>query len=153
MRRGRHWRSDLVGRLAEWTANRMGSAQFILGMTMFIVTWLVVNNLYTFDPDFFVLNLLFSTMSSYAAPLIMLAQNRTAARDRTALEDDRAMNRQSRAEMDYLSGQIRQLRLSLEDLPTRRAVREEVTSIGEELRSSEILKALIQRHKRDRFYC
>ncbi|MDO4785026.1 MAG: DUF1003 domain-containing protein [Propionibacteriaceae bacterium] len=143
MRRGRQWQGDVIGRAAEWTANRMGSAQFLLGMTVFITAWFIVNGLREFDPDFFVLNLLFSTMSSYAAPLILLAQNRAGARDRTAIEHDRAINRQSRNDMDYLSVQIRQLRVSLDDLPTRRAVRDDIGALGDELRASPALRRLI----------
>ncbi|MDO4717328.1 MAG: DUF1003 domain-containing protein [Propionibacteriaceae bacterium] len=148
MRRGRQWQGDLIGRAAEWTAARMGSAQFLLGMTVFITAWFIVNGLREFDPDFFVLNLLFSTMSSYAAPLILLAQNRAGARDRTAIEHDRAINRQARNDMDYLSVQIRQLRVSLDDLPTRRAVREDVGLIGQELGSSPTLRALAARRRK-----
>lgn len=112
----------------------MGSAAFLLGMTVFILTWFVTNNLWGFDPQYLVLNLLFSTMSSYAAPLIMLAQNRGAARDQVVVDVDRANNRRDRSEMEHLTGQIIQLRKSLGDLPTRGFVRDEVSATGPELR-------------------
>lgn len=134
-----------MGRVAERIAHTMGSAQFLLGMTVFIIAWFVVNSFYGFDPKYLALNLMFSMMSSYAAPLIMLAQNRAESRDRTQIEADRAMNRQSANDMAYLTLQIKQLSESLGGLPTRAAVREEAKHMGAALRSSEALRRLARR--------
>lgn len=109
-------------------------------MTVFIVAWFIVNAFYGFDPRFLALNLAFSMMSSYAAPLIMLAQNRSEARDRTQVERDRAVNRQAGLDMAYLTLQIKQLSDSLTPLPTRSAAREDIKQLGADLRDSEALR-------------
>lgn len=132
--------NDRFGRFAERIARTLGSPQFLVGLTAFIIGWFVLNEWFSFDPKYLVLNLLFSMMSSYAAPLIMLAQNRSEARDRTEIEHDRAVNRQAANDMAYLTLQIKQLRESLEFLPTRAAVREDVKQMGAELRESDALR-------------
>lgn len=136
MRRGRSGRGDVVGRLAEWTAAKMGSAQFLLGMTVLIALWFTINALHEFDPDFFVLNLIFSTLASYAAPLIMLAQNRTASRDQVTLDHDRMVNRQARADMEFLTSQIQHVRSSLRDLPRRTDIDEDAAELAHQLRAA-----------------
>lgn len=143
MSRNRLGRGDIAGRAtewvaakAEWTAAKMGSAQFILGMTVFITVWFVANAIREFDPDFFLLNLAFSTMASYAAPLILLAQNRTAARDQVMLDHDRLVNRQARSDMEFLTGQIQHVRTSLAELPRRSDVDEDVAELGRQLRQT-----------------
>jgi uncharacterized membrane protein len=129
--------NDAFGDFAEAFARFMGTARFILYMTLFVIVWVTLNlvGLYGFrwDPyPFILLNLFFSTQASYAAPLILLAQNRQEARDRVAINQDRQQAAQSRADMDFLAREIASLRMSVGDLATRDYLRAELRN---ELRS------------------
>lgn len=136
------WRidGDAFGSFAETFARFMGTAQFIVWMTVFVVVWVTINMVGLFglrwDPyPFILLNLFFSTQASYAAPLILLAQNRQEARDRISLDADRAQAAQSRADMDFLAREIAQLRMSVGEMATRDYIRTEVREeIRDELR-------------------
>ena len=76
-----------------------------------------------FDPyPFILLNLAFSTQAAYAAPLILLAQNRQADRDREEIERDRATNARSIAETEYLAREIAAVRLAVDQKPDREDV-------------------------------
>jgi uncharacterized membrane protein len=128
---------DTFGEFAEGFARFMGTARFILYMTLFVIIWVTVNLIGLFglrwDPyPFILLNLFFSTQASYAAPLILLAQNRQEARDRVTLNQDRQQAAQSRADMDFLAREIASLRMSVGDLATRDYLR---TELRNELRS------------------
>ncbi|MFP5283407.1 MAG: DUF1003 domain-containing protein [Actinomycetes bacterium] len=125
------WEPDTFGRFAEGFARLMGTARFLMGMTIVIVIWLVWNAVgperLRFDGyPFIFLTLMLSLQASYAAPLILLAQNRQEARDRVALERDRAQTAQSRADMDFLAREIAGLRMSVGELATRDYVRAEL---------------------------
>ena len=130
--------ADAFGKFAESFARYMGTAQFLLWMTVFVVVWVLANILlaaWRWDPyPFILLNLFFSTQASYAAPLILLAQNRQEARDRISLENDREMAAQSRADMDFLAREIASLRQKVNDLASRDYVRSELRDLLEELR-------------------
>lgn len=122
---------DAFGRFAESFARFMGTARFLAYMTGFVVIWVALNLIGLFglrwDPyPFILLNLFFSTQASYAAPLILLAQNRQEARDRVAIERDRQQAAQSRADMDFLAREIASLRMSVGDLATRDFLRAEL---------------------------
>ncbi|TRY19097.1 DUF1003 domain-containing protein [Tessaracoccus rhinocerotis] len=109
----------------------MGTAKFLLYMTVFVIAWVVVNLVglfgFRWDPyPFILLNLFFSTQASYAAPLIMLAQNRQEMRDKLSLDEDREVARQSRADMDFLAREIAAIRMALGELATRDFVRGEL---------------------------
>ncbi len=122
---------DSFGNFAETFARFMGTARFIAYMTGFVVVWVVFNVVGLFglrwDPyPFILLNLFFSTQASYAAPLILLAQNRQEARDRVALDRDRQQAAQTRADMDFLAREIASLRMSVGDLATRDYLRAEL---------------------------
>lgn len=123
---------DTFGRFAEGFARYMGTAQFLAYMTLFIVAWLVWNTVAhraSFDPfPFIFLTLMLSLQASYAAPLILLAQNRQEGRDRVALDRDREQAAQSRADMDFLAREIAGLRMSVGELATREFVRSELRS-------------------------
>ncbi len=127
---------DTFGQFAEGFARFMGTAQFLAYMTIFIVAWLIYNSVagaVAFDPfPFIFLTLMLSLQASYAAPLILLAQNRTEARDRVALDRDREQAAQSRADMDFLAREIAGLRMSVGELATREFVR---TELRNELRA------------------
>ena len=120
--------SDSFGRLAEWVARVMGTAQFLMYMTVLVIVWITLNVVGLFgarwDPyPFILLNLAFSTQASYAAPLILLAQNRQDARDRMSLEEDRRVAAQSRADMEFLAREIASLRMNIGELATRDYIR------------------------------
>jgi len=104
------------------------------------VAWLLWNGLFPGAPDVFpfvFLTLLLSLQASYAAPLILLAQNRQEARDRVSLEHDRAVAAQSRADMDFLAREIASLRMRMNDVATRDFIRSELRELLEELQSED----------------
>jgi hypothetical protein len=102
---------DEFGRLAERLARFFGTPRYIIGQTVIVIIWIIVNAavvILRFDPyPFILLNLAFSTQAAYAAPLILLAQNRQADRDKEESERDREMNARSLAETEYLAREIR----------------------------------------------
>jgi uncharacterized membrane protein len=129
---------DTFGRLSETFARFMGTAQFIVYMTVFIAAWLLWNTLappaLRFDPyTFTFLTLLLSLQASYAAPLILLAQNRQADRDRLSLEEDRRRAAAQKADTEYLAREIAALRIALGEVATRDFVRSELSRLAEEL--------------------
>ena len=122
---------DAFGKFAEGFARFMGTATFLAYMTVFVIIWIIFNvvGLYglRWDPyPFILLNLFFSTQASYAAPLILLAQNRQEARDRVGLEQDRDIAAQSRADMEFLAREIASVRMSVGELATREYIRTEL---------------------------
>jgi uncharacterized membrane protein len=125
---------DAFGKFAEGFARFMGTARFLAWMTVIIVIWVIWNAPIgpprpRFDEyPFIFLTLILSLQASYAAPLILLAQNRTEARDRVALDRDRAQAAQSRADMDFLAREIASLRMSVGELATRDYLRSELKS-------------------------
>ena len=125
---------DAFGRFAEGFARFMGTARFLTGMTVVVIVWVLWNvpvgpDRPRFDPfPFIFLTLVLSLQASYAAPLILLAQNRQEARDRVALDQDREQAAQSRADMDYLAREIASLRMSVGELATRDYLRSELRS-------------------------
>lgn len=125
--------ADSFGVFAESFARFMGTARFLIYMTVFVIIWVIINLVGLFglrwDPyPFILLNLFFSTQASYAAPLILLAQNRQEARDRVSLEQDRQQAAQSRADMDFLAREVASLRMKVGDLATRDYIRSELRS-------------------------
>lgn len=130
--------SETFGTFAEAFARFMGTAKFLVYMTIFVVAWVVVNLVGIFglkwDPyPFILLNLFFSTQASYSAPLILLAQNRQELRDKISLDEDRRLAAQSRADMDFLAREIASIRMHLGELATRDFVRGELRTELREL--------------------
>jgi uncharacterized membrane protein len=128
---------DLFGRFAERVARFSGTAQFLIYMTVIIIVWLLWNTLapksLQFDPyTFTFLTLLLSLQASYAAPFILLAQNRQADRDRVGLEEDRQRAAASKADTEYLAREIAALRIALGEVATRDFVRSELQRLMEE---------------------
>ncbi len=124
---------ETVGRISERFARAMGTGLFLIGMTIFIAIWITWNTLapesVQFDPrslNFTLLTLLLSMQASYAAPLILLAQNRDADRDRVKFEQDRQRAEQNLADTEYLAREVAALRLALEELATRDEMRDEI---------------------------
>jgi uncharacterized membrane protein len=138
----RGWRPrldpDVVGKGAEAFARFMGTGRFLLYMSAFVVVWVALNVValggLRWDPyPFILLNLFFSVQASYAAPLILLAQNRQDDRDRVALEQDRQRAERSLADTEYLAREIASLRIALSEVATRDFVRSELRNLLEEL--------------------
>jgi uncharacterized membrane protein len=124
---------ETVGRISERFARAMGTGLFLIGMTIFIAVWVTWNTLapleWQFDPrglNFTLLTLLLSMQASYAAPLILLAQNRDADRDRVKFEQDRQRAEQNLADTEYLAREVAALRLALEELATKDEMRDEI---------------------------
>ncbi|MDT4986166.1 MAG: hypothetical protein QOI74_260 [Micromonosporaceae bacterium] len=142
--------TDAFGRFAETFARFLGTARFIVYMTIFVIVWLALNLIGIFglrwDPyPFILLNLFFSTQASYAAPLILLATNRQADRDRLSLDEDRRRAQMQKADTEYLSREIASLRIAVGEVATRDFVRSELTRLIEELD-----EAAYRRHKQER---
>ncbi|WP_221585244.1 DUF1003 domain-containing protein [Microbacterium sp. G2-8] len=136
--------SDRFGQATEWIARAMGTPWFLVILTLFCVAWMAWNTLapqqWRFDSaaiGFTALTLILSLQASYAAPLILLAQNRQDDRDRVSLEQDRQRAERNLADTEYLAREIVALRLTLEDLEkrtlSRDMLREELTRALHEL--------------------
>lgn len=129
---------EAFGRWSEAIARGMGTAHFIVYMTVVITTWFIWNTLapahLRFDPyTFTFLTLMLSLQASYAAPLILLAQNRQADRDRLALEEDRRRATAQKADTEYLAREIAALRHAMGEVATRDFLRSELARLAEEL--------------------
>jgi len=131
---------EAFGKLSERFARFLGTAKFIIWMTVFIVAWLVWNTWgpqsTRFDPhrlNYTLLTLLLSLQASYAAPLILLAQNRQADRDRVQFEDDRSRNERNIADTEYLAREVASLRIALGDVATRDFIRGELQRMLDDL--------------------
>ncbi|CAB4709989.1 MAG: DUF1003 domain-containing protein [Actinobacteria bacterium] len=129
---------ETFGRLSERFARFLGTARFLVYMTVFVLSWVAWNFLaprdMRFDDyPFIFLTLILSLQASYAAPLILLAQNRQADRDRIQLNEDRARNERSIADAEYLTREIASLRISLGEVATRDFVRSELSDIAKEV--------------------
>jgi uncharacterized membrane protein len=109
---------DAFARFAEGLARFLGTGRYLAGQTILVVLWIALNVVAVsmrWDPyPFILLNLAFSTQAAYAAPLILLAQNRQADRDRSETERDREMNARSLADTDFLAREIAAIRIALE---------------------------------------
>ncbi|MFV0405519.1 MAG: DUF1003 domain-containing protein [Propioniciclava sp.] len=131
---------DAFGSFAESFARFMGTASFLFWMTVIVVVWIVLNTVapeLLHDPfPYIFLTLMLSLQASYAAPLILLAQNRQEGRDRVSLEHDREVAAQSRADMDFLAREIASLRSRINEMPTRDFLRAELRDLLEELERS-----------------
>ena len=129
---------DTFGRFAEKFARNMGTAKFLVYMTVFVLLWVTINAVgilglkWDIYPFIF-LTLLLSLQASYAAPLILLAQNRQTDRDRVALEQDRASNERNLADTEFLTREVASLRIALRDMATRDFLRSELRSQLEEM--------------------
>jgi uncharacterized membrane protein len=129
---------EAFGRWSEAFARFLGTPRFIVYMTVVILLWLGWNTLapprLRFDPyTFTFLTLILSLQASYAAPLILLAQNRQADRDRVALEEDRRRAGMQKADTEYLSREIAALRIAQGEVATRDFLRSELNRLVEEL--------------------
>ncbi|NUO98217.1 MAG: DUF1003 domain-containing protein [Nonomuraea sp.] len=133
-----HYDPEAFGRLSERIARFLGTARFIVYMTVFVAVWVIWNiaapPALKWDPyPFIFLTLMLSLQASYAAPLILLAQNRQDDRDRIQYEQDRESADRNQAEIEYLTREIAGLRLALSEVATRDYLRAELGRLLEEL--------------------
>ncbi|HOR15394.1 MAG TPA: DUF1003 domain-containing protein [Dermatophilaceae bacterium] len=131
---------ESFGVWSEQFARFMGTPLFLIGLTAFAVIWIGWNTwapvAWQFDPrelNYTLLTLLLSLQASYAAPLILLAQNRQADRDRVTVEQDRARDERNLADTEYLTREVAALRLALREVATRDFVRSELRALLQEL--------------------
>ena len=128
--------TDYFGRLSERLARFLGTGTYLLWQTVLVLVWIALNLtgiVYQWDPyPFILLNLAFSTQAAYAAPLILLAQNRQDDRDRVALEEDRSRAQRTIADTEYLSRELAAVRLALGEMVTRDFLRSELSERGGE---------------------
>ncbi len=129
---------EVFGSFAENFARFMGTARFLLYMTGFVAIWLCWNALapqtWQFDAyPYIFLTLMLSLQASYAAPLILLAQNRQEDRDRVVTEQDRQANTRAHADMEFLAREMASLRMAIGEVATRDYVRSELRSLLTEL--------------------
>jgi uncharacterized membrane protein len=127
---------DAVGQFAEGIARFLGTGRFLAVQTIIVIVWITLNVAAVrlrWDPyPFILLNLAFSTQAAYAAPLILLAQNRQADRDRVQAEEDRARAASTRADTEYLARELAALRVAIGELATRDFIRGELSRLGED---------------------
>ncbi len=119
---GIHYDPEAFGRFSEAIARFLGTARFLVAQTFLVLVWIAFNVVayaLRFDPyPFILLNLAFSTQAAYAAPLILLAQNRQAERDRAETDRDRETNARTQADAEYLAREMASIRLVLADVVT-----------------------------------
>ena len=129
---------DAFGVFAERFARFMGTARFLIWMTLAVLAWVVWNvlapaHLRFDDFPFIFLTLALSLQASYAAPLILLAQNRQEDRDRVIAEQDRQANARAHADMEFLAREVASLRMSVGEVATRDFLRSELRSLLSDL--------------------
>lgn len=138
------WQSrDRFGRFTEGVARGMGTPLFLVALSVFVAAWITYNVLapvpLRFDSaalGFTALTLILSMQASYAAPLILLAQNRQDDRDRVQIEQDRQRAERNLADTEYLAREVVALRLGMKDMATKEFIRAELRSLLEELEKS-----------------
>ena len=121
--RGSLYNADAFGRFSETLARFLGTGRYLFGQTVLVIGWIIINILAGvrhWDPyPFILLNLAFSTQAAYAAPLILLAQNRQDERDRANIERDREVAARTQADTEYLARELAAVRIALDDIVTR----------------------------------
>jgi uncharacterized membrane protein len=124
-RLGVHYDPDAFGQFSEGIARYLGTARYLVFQSILIAGWVLWNtvlpNAFQFDPwdrGLVLLTLVLSLQASYAAPLILLAQNRQEERDRSTVETDRKVAERTQADTEFLAREIASVRLSLGDVPT-----------------------------------
>jgi uncharacterized membrane protein len=137
---GRTWFEidpDWFARLSERIARFLGTGRFLAVQTVLVAVWIALNLVAwsgQWDPyPFILLNLAFSTQAAYAAPLILLAQNRQDDRDRVSLEEDRARAERTKADTEYLARELAALRIAVGEVATRDYLRGELDKLCDRL--------------------
>ena len=131
---GARYDADAFGRFAEGMARFLGTGRFIVGQTVLVVAWIILNTIGAinhWDPyPFILLNLAFSTQAAYAAPLILLAQNRQDDRDRANIERDREVAARTQADTEFLAREIASVRLALADVVTTQDLEDSLAKLA-----------------------
>jgi uncharacterized membrane protein len=131
---GIHYDPEAFGRFSETIARTLGTARFLVIQTALVGLWILINITWMamrWDPyPFILLNLAFSTQAAYAAPLILLAQNRQADRDRAQSELDREISARTQADTEYLARELAAVRLALSDVVTSRDLRDAAAGLA-----------------------
>lgn len=132
---------EWFARLSERVARFLGTGRFLAIQTVIVVVWIALN-LFAYslqwDPyPFILLNLAFSTQAAYAAPLILLAQNRQDDRDRISLEEDRARAERTKADTEYLARELAALRIAVGEVVTRDYLRGELDRLAERVAAAQ----------------
>jgi uncharacterized membrane protein len=133
---GIHYDPEAFGAFSEAIARFLGTGRYLVIQTVIVIFWVAVNvfNLAPFDKyPFIFLTLILSLQASYAAPLILLAQNRQEDRDREQLDRDREVAARTQADTEYLARELAGVRLALADVVTTEDLREQLESITEML--------------------
>jgi uncharacterized membrane protein len=147
-----HYDPEAFGRFSEAIARLLGTARYLVFQTVVVFTWITWNVVFrgtaaAFDPyPFILLTLALSLQASYAAPLILLAQNRQAERDRQEGERDRRTSMRLQADTEYLARELAAIRLALGEMPTRDFLTEELDGLNAEVGR---LRARLERERRD----
>jgi uncharacterized membrane protein len=135
------YNDDAVGQGAERVARFLGTGRYLMWQTVIVVVWICLNiggMWWNWDPyPFILLNLAFSTQAAYAAPLILLAQNRQDDRDRVALNEDRQRSAETKADTEFLARELAGLRIAVGENVTRDYLRRELDDLGDSLRRIE----------------
>jgi uncharacterized membrane protein len=132
--RGSLYDADAFGRFSEALARFLGTGKYLVGQTLFVILWIALNTIgiiHHWDPyPFILLNLAFSTQAAYAAPLILLAQNRQDERDRANVERDRQVAARTQADTEYLARELAAIRLTLNDVVTNQDLNEQLEHLA-----------------------
>jgi uncharacterized membrane protein len=129
---GIHYDPDAFGQFSEAIARFLGTGRYLVIQTIFVCAWVVVNFVQQLQFDgypFIFLTLILSLQASYAAPLILLAQNRQEDRDNEQLDRDRALAARTQADTEYLARELAGVRLALADVVTMEDLREQLDRI------------------------
>jgi uncharacterized membrane protein len=131
---GARYDADAFGRFAEGMARFLGTGRFIVGQTVLVVAWIVLNTVGAikhWDPyPFILLNLAFSTQAAYAAPLILLAQNRQDDRDRANIDRDREVAARTQADTEFLARELAAVRIALADVVTAQDLEDSLSQLA-----------------------
>ena len=133
-RMGSRYDADAFGRISERVARTLGTGRFLVVQSLIVVIWIGLNTaglVRHWDPyPFILLNLAFSTQAAYAAPLILLAQNRQDDRDRANIERDREVASRTQADTEFLAREIASVRLALADVVTTQDLQESLSRLA-----------------------
>ena len=136
-RMGARYDADAFGRFSEALARFLGTGRFLFGQTVLVIGWIVLNTVGIvnhWDPyPFILLNLVFSTQAAYAAPLILLAQNRQDDRDRASIARDRAVAARTQSDTEFLARELAAVRLALSDVVTTQDLEDSLTRLAERI--------------------
>jgi uncharacterized membrane protein len=138
-RLGLGYDTEAFGRFAESIARFLGTARFLAVQTVIVIFWIALNVAWVaiqWDPyPFILLNLAFSTQAAYAAPLILLAQNRQESRDRQQSEIDRRLADRTQADTEFLARELASVRLMLADVVTGEELNDQLAELTALVRS------------------